>query len=144
METVKIILLILIMMVFSIEDIFTKKIIGGHLLACIPAIAFCVWINISYGQITIPGMLIGLIPGVLMLAAAGITGQIGTGDAVICMMMGMIIGIKGLLAALLSSMFFLDTVVMVGMVMGKVNRKTVMPFIPFLSAGSVVAVLLFR
>lgn len=139
MEAVKIMLLALIMLVFSIEDIFTKRIMAGHLIACIPAVAFCAWINICLGQITISGMVLGLIPGILMLAAAGITGQVGTGDAVICMMLGIMMGIRGVIAALAGSMFLLDTVVMTGMAAGKVNRKTVVPYIPFLSAGTVIA-----
>ncbi len=88
----------------------------------------------------IPDMLLGLIPGGILLLASLVTGdRIGRGDACIVLIMGIYTGLSTcffslLLALILSAVF---GVVMV--ILGRFGMKRGVIFTPFLCMGSVLA-----
>ncbi|WP_029231479.1 prepilin peptidase [Butyrivibrio sp. VCB2006] len=89
-----------------------------------------------------PYGLLSLIPGVVMIVISFATrGELGVGDGLILLCMGPVYGMEttclGLFISLLLSCLFSIGI----LVLGKGNRKTRLPFVPFLTMGMGVIVL---
>lgn len=83
----------------------------------------------------------GLIPGVILLAAAFATGKAGQADGVIVILLGVLMGYDGCIAAALSGLFLLSLFSGILLALRRVKRNTKIPFVPFLTAGWLVAAL---
>lgn len=81
----------------------------------------------------------GLIPGVILLAAAFATGKAGTADGMIVMLLGVFMGYEGCMAAALSGLLLLSLFSGILLMLRRVKRNTKIPFIPFLTAGWLLA-----
>ena len=79
---------------------------------------------------------LGTIPGaVLMLISVASRGQIGMADAVLIMIMGACIGIGRVISVISISFMAIAAVSMVMLIAGKLNRKSTLPYIPFVLLG---------
>lgn len=78
----------------------------------------------------------GLIPGLLLLLLNRITGgDPGKGDGLCVLGLGLWLGLRRLLPALLAAGFLLALPGAVGCLIKKKTMKTTLPFLPFLSAA---------
>lgn len=77
-----------------------------------------------------------LLPGMAALLLAFLTKeQIGYGDAVCLLILGAVMTGDGILRAALAGLFFVSVCSIALLVGKKANRKTKLPFLPFLTAG---------
>lgn len=83
----------------------------------------------------------GLIPGIILLAAAAATGKAGPADGMIVMLLGVLTGYEGCMAAALSGLFLLSLFSGILLALRRVKRNTKIPFVPFLAAGWLITVL---
>ena len=81
-----------------------------------------------------------LVPGVIMLAGAVLTGEkIGKGDGVALLILGAILGYRNCVIVTLISAGLLFVFCMLGLITKKMKKDTRIPFIPFLLIGNVIA-----
>lgn len=84
----------------------------------------------------------GMIPGVILLAAAFVSGKAGLADGIIVMLLGSFMGYEGCMAAVLGGLFLLSLFSGVLLALRRVKRNTKIPFVPFLTAGWLIAAVL--
>lgn len=79
---------------------------------------------------------LALIPGVVVLFLSVITGeQIGIGDGLILLCIGCFQGVKDVLCMMFFSFVILTVFLMLLLVMGRIGRKSRVPFVPFMFMG---------
>ena len=84
-------------------------------------------------QVTLLEWGLSLLPGVLLLGLGWLSHwQIGIGDGVMILVIGLWLGLRETIAILLMGMFFCSIFCVVLVLLRKVGRKTEIPFIPFL------------
>lgn len=80
--------------------------------------------------------LCGLIPGLIMLICAYLTkGKIGTGDGILCLIIGFAIGILDFCSVLSLSLLMIVAYSVVLLARGRLYRSKQIAFIPFLFLG---------
>ncbi len=78
----------------------------------------------------------GAIPGIIFLIVSYLSrGQIGAADACVLICMGLCIGIEPVIGVISISLLAIALVSMIMLVMGKLNRKSTLPYIPFALLG---------
>ena len=92
--------------------------------------------------VTISNLVYGLVPGVILLLVAWITKEkIGVGDGLLFLSLGCGYGIESMMLLLAAAFGAAAVISMVLLVFGRANRKTELPFLPFLFVGWLVSVL---
>lgn len=87
------------------------------------------------GMMNITAPLLGCVPGLFFLGLGKITKAVGLGDGMILLILGILVG-YGQMIILLTISLLLQAVVSVLLLgLKKVNLKTGIPFIPFLTGG---------
>lgn len=77
-----------------------------------------------------------IIPGLVSLGLAFLTReQIGYGDGWVILLMGILIGVKRVLATVTAAFVLVFICSLILVVIRKAKKKTTLPFIPFLFAG---------
>ena len=135
MRTAISVIVILYLTAASAEDI-KQRTMDLRLLAfaTIPVILL---FAVGNEQLHLMPRLLGLIPGLLIVAMSFISGQeIGTGDGVVTAWLGAVIGMVSLMEVLMFASFGLFAVSAIYMLKGR--RKIRLPFIPFLFGGFVI------
>lgn len=79
--------------------------------------------------------------GVLLLARLAARGGLGFGDVKFAAFMGAVLQPRPLLLGLMASAFFALAFAGMAFILGKLRRGSQIPFVPFLSAGALVAVI---
>lgn len=78
----------------------------------------------------------GAIPGIVFLIVSILSrGQMGPADAFVLICMGLCIGIGPVIGVISSSLILIALVSMILLVMGKLNRKSTLPYVPFILTG---------
>ena len=130
-------IVIMVMMPQTITDIKKKKIILSLTAVCMAA---GVAIRLYEGELWKPETALCLLPGILVIALAYISqGGIGHGDGLLILSLGMLLGITGLIQLLTISLIAAGLFSLVLLITGKAGKKTAIPFVPFLFAGTVTA-----
>lgn len=82
----------------------------------------------------------GLIPGMCMLLISFASNQsVGYGDGLTILMLGLLVGFKLCVGILCLSLFLISIYSIVLLIIKKANRKTTIPYIPFLlAAGGII------
>ena len=119
----------------SVEDIRKKSLPIPGIAAGLLFMPFFV-IAEGTSDITVMDNLKGMIPGVLLLFISFVSrGQIGTGDGAMVLITGFAIGIGGIVIVLTGALLLISVFSVLMLVLGKLNRKSTLPFIPFVFAG---------
>ena len=85
---------------------------------------------------------IGLIPGAVFLLLSYVSrGQVGIGDGILILILGAALGIGEIVILLTAALLLIALFSGIMLVCGKLKRKSTLPFIPFVFAGYVIAVL---
>lgn len=119
-----------ILLFLSIADIRRKKI---HAFA---AVIFGCTAIICHGSDLLPQALMGALPGMLILILHRVSrGQIGIGDGVMLMGMGLYLGGSNSLKVFILSLCLIFIYSCAGLMLKKLSRHTQLPFAPFYLAA---------
>lgn len=138
--TVLVIYIVLFMLLLycSIEDIRTKKIDIRKLIVVFIILLPSMFLR---SDIHILECLSGIVLGVIFIAISKITrGQIGMGDGYIICVTGLGFGIWRSLEMLCYALFFAAIYSMFLLVRHYANRKKLIPFVPFLFLGFILCI----
>ena len=124
--------------VFSVYDLFYKKVpVRAVLVFGLLVLGYRLFAGVGIG-----GLLLGLVPGVVLLVTAFCTGEsIGYGDGMMLCVMGLFLGIGKTTAVLGMALFVAAVLAMVLFVMKRAGRKTELPFLPCLFSGYLISLL---
>lgn len=125
-------LVLIYLMVLGIQDLRSgtvpmKWLIAGALI--LPCIGV---LQCMQGDMQWKDLLIGTIPGILMLAIAKLTQKAGYADGIVLLELGLCVGYRKSVALFCFSLLLLAVVSAVLLVLKKVHRNTKIPFLPFL------------
>ena len=124
------------LLVLSISDLRYHKVSGKMLNAGLLAVIAgqCITKSVSMVEVTA-----GIAVGVLFIGISFLTKeQIGYGDSILILILGIFCGIKKLFFILCVSFFLSAAVSVLVLSIKKHGRKYVLPFIPFLMAGYLI------
>lgn len=119
----------------SVEDIRKKSL---PVLGIAAGLLFVPFFVISEGtlNITLLDNLKGMIPGGLLIFISFLSrGQIGIGDGAVVLITGVAIGIGNIVIVLTGALLLISVFSMLMLLLGKLNRKSTLPFVPFVFAG---------
>ncbi|MCM1089223.1 MAG: hypothetical protein NC092_07130 [Butyrivibrio sp.] len=85
--------------------------------------------------------LLGILPGLAMLAVARITGKAGYGDGFVLLNVGLWTDYKTCILVLCFSMLFMSAFSAGALLTKRANRQTKLPYIPFLAAVYAMGIL---
>ncbi len=123
---------------FAMAEADLKKHCVPLVFAAAGPFAFCL-VRIFLLEPQIKDMLLGLIPGALLLIISKLSRQaIGYGDGIMLISSGILTGLFGAVFMLLVSMLLASAVSIVLMMIKKGKGKTQLPFIPFMFGAYVV------
>ncbi len=92
------------------------------------------------GLLTVPGLFQSLLPGTAgILCALVLRGQMGLGDGLSLLIIGLIMGAEACWASLFLGLLMIGAAAIILLAMKKAERGTKLPFLPFLSLGVVLA-----
>ena len=119
----------------SVEDIRKKSLPVPGIAAGLLFVPFFV-ITEGASNITLLDNLKGMIPGVLLIFISFLSrGQIGIGDGAVVLITGVAIGIGNIVIVLTGALMLISVFSMLMLLLGKLNRKSTLPFVPFVFAG---------
>ena len=82
--------------------------------------------------------LTGMIPGAVLLLLALGTQKAGWADGVILMFLGSVMGFRQCILATMFSLLLISVLSAVLLILKKANKRTAIPYVPFLSIGFVL------
>lgn len=129
LEKLKIIKTILLLVYFSYEDIRDRKISTYLLLG---SLGIAVLYLIIARDVALWEYLTGACVGILFLFLSIAGEGIGTGDSVLIMLLGLLLGVRRQIAILFIGVILCAVTAAVLLAVGKVGRKSKLPFVPFL------------
>jgi Flp pilus assembly protein protease CpaA len=131
-------LFMFLLILLSIYDIRSYAVPIKYLLAgSLLAIAYVISSGISGNQawIDLTG---SLLPGLVLLIGAKVTGSIGYADGWLLMLIGIFFGFRKGMAAFSLSIFMIGLTAMVLLLLRKGKKNRSLPYIPFLTLAVVV------
>lgn len=132
-KTVKTVGIVLFLLLCSMQDIKEKKLSVRMLV--LSGVLFLVG-SLVFDRIPWERRIVNLLPGMAALVLAFLTGeQVGYGDGVCLIVLGNVVSARSLSGAILAGLLLTDLCSVVLFVQKKVNRRTTLPFMPFLTAG---------
>ncbi len=127
---IKSIILIVVLIISSVLDIKNKKVPVLLLLSCGVAVLLLSFIDQSMGWgVSAFGVLLG---GVLLVLSKVFHGAIGSGDGLIVMLVGFVMGLYGGCVVLFYSLFLAALFSIVLLSLKKITKKDSIPFVPFI------------
>lgn len=119
----------------SISDVRYRRVsVWMILLGGVPAVGMEIW-ECARGESGFTAFLAGMIPGtVLFLLALG-TRKAGWADGIVLAFLGIHLGLRECLMAVMVSLLAISFVSAVLLVLKKVHKGTTIPYIPFLTLG---------
>ena len=125
--------LIIILGVICVFDIKKKK-IPVYMLIILAAVGIIS--NLTVGEFNIEKRIIAMLPGIIMIMVSMVTKQqIGYGDGLIILLMGLYINIDDILSIVLSAFLVSSVFAIILMTVFKKKKNFEMAFSPFLLIG---------
>lgn len=122
----------MLLVVLSVEDIRYKAVpVWQVVILGVIALAGS-GILVYKKALTFNEMAMGLIPGILMVIIALITGCFGVADGIVLAFIGTFMGVLKTLVILGGAFFIMSLFSVIGLALGKIKLKYQMPFIPFM------------
>ena len=133
---------IIVLAALAIEDMKTMTVSSWKIgiLAFLSVISAVCGMVLGKGDVQYAA--VALLPGVVLIVLYYVTGkQIGLGDGLVTLCMGPAFGLENVVIGIVTAFFAsgLFSLVMIAVIKNK--RKKSYPFIPFIAAGMVVAVI---
>ena len=121
------------LLIMSVKDIKNREI---PLLLLASGIIFAPLFIMSDDRDGIIRYVTGMIPGIVfMIISFASRGQLGQADAGVLICLGLCIGINGAIAVISVSLTLIAFTAMIMLLTGKFNRKSTLPYIPFVLLG---------
>lgn len=134
------ILALVFLVLGSIQDIRTRRIPRWFLAAGVLLALIMLVVQGSHDSSAIPSNLVAVIPGAMLLALAWITEeQIGVGDGLCVMIVGLLVGTPMIYLLLMTALLFSSAWAAGLLLTRRGTRCTRMPWLPFLAAGLAVS-----
>ena len=128
-------ILLIYLLILAVFDLKEKRVpLWGLVIGMLVAGGAVVYGN-WFGQESWIRTLLGIIPGILLLAVSFMTGKAGYADGVVLLIVGMVEDYKVSLFVLCMGLFLASMVSVMMLVLRKANRQTRIPFIPFLAVA---------
>ncbi len=127
---------LLLLMAAALRDFRCKSIdIRYPLGGCVLSLLFlCIQFHGDFRELGY--MLLSAIPGIMMLIMSKFTNDgIGIGDGLMAISIAPIFGFPGIVVAIMISFMLSAVICVVLLLLKKVNAKTTLPFLPFLTCG---------
>ena len=130
-KMIKVTGIVIFLVLCSIQDIREKRLSVKRL--AVAGILFLI-VSLVFEEIPVEKRLCNLLPGMAAFLLAALTKeQIGYGDAASLVVLGILVSARAILGAVMGGLLLLS---IFSIILGKkADRKTTMPFLPFLSAG---------
>ena len=131
------IILLALLLIFSFWDMREKQLpvrllVGG--------ILFSVAVTMLIGRNVVQTVIISMLPGVLLvLFALATRGKIGSGDGLVLMLIGNMVGVKWCLMILVLAVMLSFCFSCLLLTVFKKSRTYCFPFVPFYFCGAVIA-----
>lgn len=131
---------VITMVIISLLDL-KYKIVPNEVLVCLLVSQLIMsGLTLQFGD-TIINVTIGLLLlGVISLISFILKGKIGMGDAKLLAVMVLVAGVQFVLKATFFGLFFAFFVSIILLLIKKVNVKTELPFVPFITIGVFIAI----
>lgn len=122
----------------SVYDLKTKKVsVAAVLLFGIPVLIYRIFTGAEFVD-----LLLGMLPGLLLLVTAVCTGEsIGIGDGLVLCVLGVFCGIQRAVAVLGMALVFAALLAVILLTLKRAGKKTALPFLPCLFAGYILCLL---
>ena len=125
--------IVIFLVLCSIQDIREKRLSVKRL--AVAGILFLI-VSLVFEEKQIKKRLCNLLPGMAAFLLAALTKeQIGYGDAASLVVLGILVSARAILGAVMGGLLLLSIFSIILLAGKKADRKTTMPFLPFLSAG---------
>ena len=125
--------IVIFLVLCSIQDIREKRLSVKRL--AVAGILFLI-VSLVFEEIPVEKRLCNLLPGMAAFLLAALTKeQIGYGDAASLVVLGILVSARAILGAVMGGLLLLSIFSIILLAGKKADRKTTMPFLPFLSAG---------
>lgn len=132
-EAAKVLTIIVFLGLCCIQDIREEKLSLKMLIAS--GILFFM-LSFMFEDMTAKERICNILPGIVASLLAFMTKeQIGYGDAVCLIILGSVVSGEKLLGTVTGGMILFSIIGIIRMIRKKADRKTTMPFLPFLTAG---------
>lgn len=96
------------------------------------------------GHMGIVDILLGMLPGLLLLALAWLTRKIGYADGMVLLLLGVLYGYGQAVFVLCISMLLVSALSMILLALRKVRRNTQIPYLPFLAVVFLIQRIVMR
>ena len=133
--------ILVLLLIASVVDIRKKEVLSWEIAGFGVVSLLALILDLYHGSFSPLDMAMSTLPGVMLIAAAFITGEgIGYGDGLLVLFMGPALGLYRVGAGLVLAFFFSSIFSALILFSKRVGRKKRIPFIPFIALGTGVAV----
>ncbi len=130
---IKIMVVVGVLVLCAYGDIREKKVSVYMILA---GIGGTIILNILGKDISLVNALLGAALGIVLIVVSKLTkGALGTGDAMLTVMIGLSIGLFNTMLALFYALLITSVVSVILLLLKRVKKQTAMPFVPFMLLG---------
>lgn len=134
------ILMFIVMLILSVQDIINKEISAKLLVVSAIISLVGAFIGVWKNNLSITDVVVSLLPGVSMLFLSFATRQqIGYGDGLVTLVSGPAFGIWTMLLGIVIAFFGSSIFSIILLLLKKAEKKTRIPFVPFITLGTAVA-----
>jgi len=131
-----------IVLLIAVIDIYTMNVYFNTIIAGIGASSIFLLVEYYMGYDIKTFIYGGIAAGLFIVCLILLTGGMGFGDAEVCIIAGLFLGFKLVLLMIIIS-FFIGTLAGIILIALDIkSRKDFIPFIPFITASSIITVLL--
>ena len=132
MEEISKTIILLVLVYSTYTDIKTRKVMMIPILGCYFLALLEYFLPIGQNCVSI----IGILPGIMLIPISIVSkGELGMGDVYLTIAIGLFMGIKGTLEILMIASGIAAVYSLIMLILKKVDRKTRMPFVPFILSG---------
>ena len=123
----------------SVMDIRKKKLPLSWLIVGFIAGGIAAFVQLWQGNNTIEDIVLAMIPGICYLFLSFIArGQVGSGDGLILIVMGLMIGRNGIWFVFVAGQLMISVWAMGLLAIKKVEKNKELPYVPFLFGGMIL------
>ena len=141
MEKIELLVMVIFLAILSIEDIRYKEVKRLHFVYMLPVSITISVYNINNGNTSIYELVTGVAIVIVIAGVGKFSRGIGGGDSMTLFLLSIMCGIEKLLIGIGISLVIVYMVAIVMLIKKQLNKKTTLPYIPFLSIGMIYSIL---